>query len=43
MTAPSVAAQRYLGKHGLKGPWQIAGEARSGLRGAVVIPSLAEG
>ena len=43
MTAPSVAAQRYLDKNGIKGPWRLAGEVRSGFRGAVVIPSLAEG
>lgn len=43
MSAPPVAAQRYLDRHGIKGPWQLAGEARPGFLGAVVIPSLAEG
>ena len=43
MTTPPAAATRYLDRNGIKGPWQLAGEVRSGLRGAVVIPSLAEG
>ena len=43
MTVPSAAAQRYRDRNGIKGPWQLAGEVRSGFRGAVVIPSLAEG
>lgn len=38
-----VAVQRYLDRNGIKGPWQLAGETRSDFRGAVVIPSLAEG
>ena len=43
MTGPPVATQRYLDRNGIKGPWQLAGEARSDFRGAVVVPSLAEG
>ena len=43
MTGPPVAAQRYLNRNGVKGPWRLTGEARSDFRGAIVIPSLAEG
>ena len=43
MTAPPDAVQRYLDKNGVKGPWRLAGAPQAGLRGAVVIPSLAEG
>ncbi len=43
MTGPPVAAQRYLHRSGVSGPWRLAGESRSDFRGAIVIPSLAEG
>ena len=43
MTGPPVAAQRYLSRNGVRGPWRLDGEARSDFRGAIVIPSLAEG
>ncbi len=38
-----AAVGRYLDRHALEGPWQLAGEGRTGFAGAVVIPSLAEG
>jgi len=39
---PSV--KKYLGRHvAAAGPWTLSGAQRKGLRGAVVIPSLAEG
>lgn len=43
MTPLPVAVQRYLDKNAVKGPWRLAGEARAGFAGAVVIPALAEG
>ena len=43
MTPVPVAVQRYLEKRGIKGPWQPAPVTTGGFRGAVVIPSLAEG
>jgi len=43
MTGPPVAAQRYLSRNGVRGPWRLDGETRSDFRGAIVIPSLAEG
>lgn len=43
MTLLPAAVQRYLDKSALKGEWRLAGEARCGFAGAVVIPSLAEG
>lgn len=43
MSPLPAAAQRYLDKHGNRGPWVLAGEGRGDFAGAVVIPSLAEG
>ena len=43
MTAPPVAVQRYLDRYGVRGPWRLAGAPQVDYRGAVVIPSLAEG
>jgi hypothetical protein len=34
--------QRYLAKHGVSGPWRLAGDPGAGFAGAVVIPALAE-
>lgn len=37
------SVQRYLDKRGAGPPWTLAGNQATGLRGAIVIPSLAEG
>lgn len=34
--------QRYLARHGVAGPWRLAGDTGGDLTGAVVIPALAE-
>lgn len=43
MTPLPAAAQTYLRKRRLPGPWQLLGGTDKGCQGAVVIPSLAEG
>lgn len=43
MTGLPSQVQRYLARHGAKGPWQLGGEDHSVFHGAVVLPSLAEG
>jgi len=42
MPLPS-SVQRYLDRQGAAGRWTLSGSRRGGLRGAVVIPALAEG
>jgi hypothetical protein len=37
------AVDRYLARQSVQGPWRLAGRRRDVYRGAVVIPSLAEG
>lgn len=41
MTLPA-AVQRYLDKRGAEGPWRLEGALPGPVRGAIVIPSLAE-
>ncbi len=43
MSLLPAAAQKYLDKSSVSGPWLLAGEERTDFVGAVVIPSLAEG
>lgn len=42
MTPLPAAAERYLDKFAVKGPWSIDGSSRHNFAGAVVIPALAE-
>lgn len=43
MSLPPASLARYLDKQSARGPWQLEGDLRRDFRGAVVIPSLAEG
>lgn len=43
MTPLPASVQRYLQTRAAQGPWMLAGDSAAGMRGAIVIPSLAEG